>query len=291
MLKRACFLSWVFISYFTAHASGAPTTARPYPSPESKYVDGATKIIQLILETVGLQASFEVKKANVPNAAAVVYQGKRYILYNPSFIAAMDKAAGTPWASVAVLAHEIGHHLNGHTLDGKGSLPAIELEADEFSGFALRKMGASLSEAQIAMRIIATAKATRTHPARTDRLMAIANGWNRADDQLNDRNVAQKNARAPRKESLDQPVLAERYIVFDVYFSFDPHTKYHVTKGNNLVKLLDNQLQVLGKLLPTGKRAYPLAFHTGSEDFLLISSNGKIVNEHGKTLGYITPRR
>jgi hypothetical protein len=110
-------------------------------SPGTISTDGATKIIELILETVGLQVCFEVKKVNVPNAAAIVYQGKRYILYNPSFIAAMDKAAGTPWASVAVLAHEIGHHLNGHTLDGKGSPPAIELEADEFSGFALRKNG------------------------------------------------------------------------------------------------------------------------------------------------------
>ena len=136
------FVSFCYSVYNSCFCHGIPE-ARPSPLPASSYVDGATKIIDLILETVGLRASFEVKKANVPNAAAVVYQGKRYILYNPAFIAAMDKAAGTPWASVAVLAHEIGHHLNGHTLDGKGSLPAIELEADEFSGFALRKMGAS----------------------------------------------------------------------------------------------------------------------------------------------------
>jgi hypothetical protein len=177
-----------------------------------------------------------------------VYQGKRYILHNPSFIAAMDKAAGTPWASVAVLAHEIGHHLNGHTLDGKGSLPAIELEADEFSGFALRQMGASLSEAQLAMRIVANAKATRTHPARSDRLLAIAIGWNRADDQLNDRDVARRKSPASIPQPEEQPAWAAQYITFDVHFTFDPEAKYHVTVRNNLVKLLNNQPQVLGKI-------------------------------------------
>lgn len=269
--------------------------ASPYPdngqlSYRLLYADGATKIIELILETVGLQASFEVRRANVPNAAAVVYQGRRYILYNPSFIHAMDKAAGTPWASVAILAHEIGHHLNGHTLDGKGSMPDIELEADAFSGFALRKMGASLSEAQVAMRIIASTKATRTHPARGDRLLAIAKGWNHADDQLNGRDVAGEMPADPEPSSGEQHQLAEKYIAFDVHFTFDPQTKYHVTVGNDLVKLLNDKLYVLGKLFSTGKPTYPLAFQTGSESFLLVSRTGKIVNNEGKTLGFITPR-
>ena len=170
-------------------------------------------------------------------------------------------------------------------------MPSIELEADEFSGFALRKMGASLSEAQVAMRIIAGARATRTHPARTDRLMAIATGWNRADEQLSEENIAGREVDPHKAEPLENPVLPKKYIAFDVHFSFDPDVKYHVTKGNNLVKLFDNRLQVLGKLLPTGKRAYPLAFHTTSKDFLFISTTGKIFNKHGETLGYITARK
>jgi hypothetical protein len=256
-----------------------------------QYADGAEEIIELILQTIGLQASFEVKRANVPNAAAVVYRGKRYILYNPSFIAAMNKAAGTPWASVAVLAHEIGHHLNGHTLDGKGSLPPIELEADEFSGFVLRKMGASLEEAQLAMRIIATARATGTHPARDDRLMAIADGWNRADGQVKGRDIARQPGHQNVESSGGTSILSEENIAYDVHFTFDPRTRYHVTVRNNLVKLLNNQLQVLGKLWATGKPSFPLAFQTGSKHFLLISKDGQIFNEEGKSLGYIIPRK
>lgn len=299
MVKSISFFLALFVSSFSVHAfishpfSGLPKseTEKERASTQIFYADGAEKIIDLIMETIGLEASFEVRRANVPNAAAIVYKGKRYILYNPSFIGAMNKAANTPWASIAVLAHEIGHHLNGHTLDGKGSLPDIELEADEFSGYVLRKMGATLSEAQVAMRIIAGAKATQTHPGRNDRLLAIANGWNHADDQLAGRDTPGKRIPPATTESPESPVLAARYIAYDVHFSFDPDTKYHVTVANNLVKLFNNQLQILGKLLATGKESFPLAFQTGSEDFLLISDKGKIMNRQGETLGYITPRK
>lgn len=300
MIKPISFLLALFVACFPVHASSVSHARAAFFKIEAErklspmqpiYADGAEKIIELILETVGLEASFEVRRANVPNAAAVVYKGKRYILYNPSFIGAMNKAAKTPWASVAVLAHEVGHHLSGHTLDGKGSLPAIELEADEFSGYVLRKMGASLSEAQLAMKIIANAKATQTHPGRNDRLLAIASGWNHADDQLAGRDVSGKKNPPTTPEPEEQPVLAAKDIAFDVHFSFDPDTKYHVTVGNNLVKLFNNHLQVLGKLLATGKESFPLAFQTGSEDFLLVSDKGKIINRQGETLGYMTPRK
>lgn len=256
-----------------------------------RYADGATKIIQHIMETLGLQASFAVKPANVPNAAAVMYQGKRYILYNPSFIAAMNKAAGTPWAAIAVLAHEIGHHLNGHTLDGRGSLPDLELEADKFSGFVLRKLGASLAESQVAMKLIAGAEATRTHPGRTDRLMAIKDGWNKADDQLANREAPKPRQFDPEVTPEPEPLLESKYISFDVHFNFDPRAKYHVTVRNNLVKLLEDRVEVLGKFVTTGKTSFPFAFQTGDEDYLFITKEGTIYNEQGKFLGYIAPRK
>jgi hypothetical protein len=285
------FLLLVF-GYCVSYANPAnPTTFRPatiesqaqyYSFDHYVYADGAQEVINLILQTIGLKASFEVRKANIPNAAAVVYQGKRYILYNPSFIAAMNKAAGTPWAAVAVLAHEIGHHLNGHTLDGKGSLPSIELEADEFSGFVLRKMGATLAEAQLAMRIIANIRATKTHPARNDRLLAIAEGWNRADHQKNESAITQ----SPVSDANE-----DEYITYDVHFTFDPNARYHVTIRNNLVKLFNNRFQVLGKLWETGRSSFPLAFKTGGGDFLIVSQKGEIFNEKGKLLGYLIPRK
>ena len=138
-------------------------------------------IIADILEAVDRKANFEIRStSSVANAAAVNYGGKRYVLYNPNFINSLDRASGNRWASISVLAHEIGHHLEGHTDAGQGSHPTIELEADQFSGYALRKMGASLADAQSAMRLIASEHTSSTHPGKHNRLTAIEDGWNRA---------------------------------------------------------------------------------------------------------------
>src|SRR5688572_668823 len=189
------------------------------------------QIGQQIIDIVGLKPNFEVQAANVQNAAAVVYNGKRYVLYNPSFIDKLIKTTGTKWAAVSVLAHEIGHHLNGHTLAGTGNPHQLELDADEFSGFALRKMGASLSEAQAAMNTIAQDRASRTHPGQQDRLVAIQRGWNQADDQANGRDIArstpeptvqQKPAPQPQRQSTvssNRPVSSSSGIIGDVRFN------------------------------------------------------------------------
>jgi len=88
-------------------------------------------------------------------------------------------AAGD-FAEAYVIAHEVGHHLNGHTIRKGGSTPRLELEADEFAGFVLYKLGASLEQAQEVMKYIATAKASSTHPSRASRMLAIEHGWDKA---------------------------------------------------------------------------------------------------------------
>jgi hypothetical protein len=104
----------------------------------------AKAIVSRITDAVGLKPNFEIKAGQVDNAAALVYRGKRYIMYNPRFINSISAAVKTDWAGISILAHEVGHHLNGHTITNEGSAPSLELEADEFSGYVLRKMGASL---------------------------------------------------------------------------------------------------------------------------------------------------
>src|SRR5689334_1415125 len=83
-----------------------PTTDQPAPPTDAK------TIIQEIIDVVGLKPNFEIREANIPNAAAVIYGGQRYILYNPNFFTALTKSTGNKWAAVSVLAHEIGHHLD-----------------------------------------------------------------------------------------------------------------------------------------------------------------------------------
>jgi len=144
----------------------------------------ARVIIKAILNVIGLKANFEIKPANIPNATAIIQKDKRYILYNPSFISSINNSLHTNWASISILAHEIGHHLNGHTLVKGGSNHKVELECDEFSGFILRKMGASLKEAQAAVNGLCRDKEFPTHPGKKSRLKAIERGWKKADAQL-----------------------------------------------------------------------------------------------------------
>ncbi|MXN92435.1 hypothetical protein GR160_14495 [Flavobacterium sp. Sd200] len=143
--------------------------------------DGAAqKVVKKIMSVIGLKANFELRAANVPNAAAVMLQGKRFILYNPDYMNKINGATGSNWAAISIFAHEIGHHLNGHTLDNVGSRPQTELDADEFSGFVLQKMGAPLKDAQAVMALISSIKGSHTHPPKKDRLAFIATGWNNA---------------------------------------------------------------------------------------------------------------
>jgi hypothetical protein len=75
------------------------------------------------------------------------------------------------------MAHEIAHHLSGHTIVPGGSRPEIELEADKFSGYVLQKMGAPLADAQRMILVVGSAHASATHPARDQRAEAIRQGW------------------------------------------------------------------------------------------------------------------
>jgi Zn-dependent peptidase ImmA (M78 family) len=152
--------------------------------PDFTSSEDAQKIIAGIMDVIGLESNFIIKVANVPNVEADIRHHQRYILYNPEFIRQVNNATQDKWASIFILAHEIGHHLNGHTILGINSRPEIELEADQFAGFVLCKMGATLEQTQLAMHFIANREASKTHPARIDRLAAIAKGWDKAEGQI-----------------------------------------------------------------------------------------------------------
>jgi hypothetical protein len=92
----------------------------------------------------------------------------------------IDNTSKTYWTSISILAHEIGHHLSGHTLKTGTNHFQKELEADKFSGFVLYKMGASLEQAIAAITLFGDLIDTRTHPNKTKRIEAIKAGWNEA---------------------------------------------------------------------------------------------------------------
>lgn len=139
--------------------------------------------VSAIMRFTGLPQNFKVMEGDVPNAAALIVMSssgvpERVIAYNSKFMKEVRSATrDNDWASISILAHEIGHHLSGHTLMPGGSQPPIELEADKFSGYVLFKMGARLDDAQKAIATLVPEEDGPTHPGRPKRLAAVNSGW------------------------------------------------------------------------------------------------------------------
>lgn len=149
--------------------------------------ESASIVVDEILDKVGLFRNFLIEECeDINNALAVTMpidggDIERFILYDDEFFQKVSSTTGTDWGLTSILAHEVGHHLNGHTLKSGGSNHKIELQADEFSGFVLARMKCSLEDAQSAVSNLLPDKASATHPAKIDRLNAIEKGWNRGN--------------------------------------------------------------------------------------------------------------
>lgn len=183
-MKQATLLA-VFVaivSFGFAHSINSNNEHEIKTSPDTSMMKIADvrEMLQEIIDITGLQTDFELKEANVLNIEASVSHRKRFILYNPAYITTLNNLTKNKWAVMTLLAHEVGHHLNGHTMHKGGSTPELELEADEFAGFILYKLGATLKQSQNVMYYIAKEKASRTHPSKNSRLSAIEKGWDKA---------------------------------------------------------------------------------------------------------------
>ena len=130
-----------------------------------------------VLRHTGLRPNFVFgRDDSYPNAVAFIDpRGQRVIAYNGNFMEAMRRNAGTDWARTQVLAHEVGHHVQGHLTSPGANTIEKQAEADEYSGFILHFMGATLEEAQSGITAFLP-----PGPERRIRLSAIAEGWNRA---------------------------------------------------------------------------------------------------------------
>lgn len=142
-------------------------------------------VMEEILDQVGLFSNFTLMAGDVSNAMATVAADGRYIIYDPSFFRRVRrKSSNSDYVFHAILAHEIGHHLLGHTFNSvHGSRTQRELEADYWSGFVLYKLGAKLAEAQSVIKLEAPDIAIGFYPGQEQRMKAIKNGWEKAKDQ------------------------------------------------------------------------------------------------------------
>ncbi|MDP2279334.1 MAG: hypothetical protein Q8K51_14040 [Nitrospirota bacterium] len=119
---------------------------------------------------------------------------EKIIIYNPNDFENVDKVTGTKYASLGILAHEIGHHYNEHlvnetTLEIKRPTSTSceswggELEADFFSGLILGLMGASDKEVISAYTYLFSEKGSYSHPDSEKRISIVITGLHAATKQ------------------------------------------------------------------------------------------------------------
>ena len=145
----------------------------------------ARDYLTTMLDTIHWQENFAVQEQNgINNAYATIIRNARWIIYDNNFLEDIDAYSATKWASISVLAHEMGHHYYNHVISNQGSTPPKEIEADAFSGYVMQKLGANINESLAAMNAIASDQASYSHPAKRDRLAAITRGWNTAKAEV-----------------------------------------------------------------------------------------------------------
>lgn len=143
----------------------------------------AELIMDQMMAQMQLKRPFKIRKCtSIGNAYATIQTDENnkqqaYILYDPVWLKEMANASKTDWASIGVLAHEVGHLLSFHALDKKGSNPRWEVDADRFAGSRLAMMGSTLEEAQSMFKNYTQLEDSRSHPGRDKRLEAVKTGW------------------------------------------------------------------------------------------------------------------
>ena len=103
---------------------------------------------------------------------------KKAIVWDVAFMESLDRKADSPWASVAVLAHEIAHHANSDTVQDNIPAPQRrqqELHADKWAGFALAQLGVAKSDAVAVFGLLGDGGTT--HPSARERLKWASEGW------------------------------------------------------------------------------------------------------------------
>ena len=163
--------------------------ATPYDSladmPATAAAQGELKKVKSLLCPKGCGKVFLFANPTAPNAATVNDgAGASKIAYSPSFVNGLKTTYG-PIATMGILAHGLGHHL-----EATGNRPAwmkaawdSELRADAWAGCAMAKAELTPSRLQAALLALSTYPSAR-HPAWAARRSVITEGYTQCGGRI-----------------------------------------------------------------------------------------------------------
>ena len=250
--------------------------------------------INTMVNSIALPQNFIlVECENINNAFAYVKNGTRYIIIDDQWIRSIE---GNNWFITGILAHEIGHHLCGHTIsNGYVSLEdrrKRELEADKFAGFILKAIGATQDQSLIAINSIVPVDfddSRSTHPTKSKRIEAIKKGYNNSNSELKTNTISQLSS-AKTAESYFNDAMA---IVKEPSYEVNQQTlERSIVPCKKALELNSNFLdayfhlaciyQALGtKLDQYRKYYYNLAFENYRKALSIDASSSGVYNNAG----------
>jgi len=173
------FCRFSLLDGWTATGPAEYITRQAGPTDES----GVPQVINRIRASLSIRPKIEVFIAkDEDNAFATVAGGRKILVADVGFLEKINQIAGTEWAAIQVLAHEVGHHIAGFISDRH----RCELNADYWSGQVLQRLGSDRNAAVKAIMSVGTETDSSTHPNKYRRASTIKRGWDDADNNTFD---------------------------------------------------------------------------------------------------------
>lgn len=237
----------------------------------------AKDAVENIVLYTGLTQNFEIiGNPSIRTAQAYIKKKKRYVAYNPEFMLRVKDRTKSDWGAVSVLAHEIGHHLAGHTLIKRKRNLQEELDADRFSGFIMYKMGAALEEAKACAQNMELNSNPQTHPPKTERLIAITLGWLEAN-KLEERVFSSDTPSQTMNPVHSSDSVKQKKIPFIYKCVIYGDKNYYFVDNKNQVVSIDNygEPYVVGYKVKSQDQSFDWIFSVQSLTYG-VDSNGKM---------------
>lgn len=141
---------------------------------------GVPQVVREINRSLSIAPDFDIViLEGDDNAFATVASGRRILAIDVGFLDRLNREVGTEWGAISVIAHEVGHHIDGLS---QGNPLRRELNADYWSGQVLQRLGSSARAAISTILEIGTDDDTDTHPSKWARAEKIKQGWTDASE-------------------------------------------------------------------------------------------------------------
>lgn len=219
LLIKITLLSLLLSPTFSGYAQKRKVTSCGYiiPPKQKKLITNfqsvyeASNIVKEMLNTINWQENFRLREQNgMQNAYATIINNARWIVYDNDFLEDIDAFTKTKWASISIMAHEVGHHYYNHVVSNTGSTIPKELEADAFSGYMMAMLGASKEQSVAAITAIASDRPSSTHPGKADRINAISQGWDQANATAGNKKPPVSNPIPQRNPTTARPPIGQQ---------------------------------------------------------------------------------